>query len=65
MQENNEKSVIITLIVIIIMLSKKHNKSTQRDICGATISYNNKPRHVKSKKHSDVVYIQYNKFEMK
>ena len=47
------------------IVKQKHNKSTQCDICGATISWFNKPRHIKSKKHSDVVYIQYSKFEMK
>ena len=63
MQENNEKNLNNKASSNIV--KQKHNKTTQCDLCGATISYHNKPRHVKSKKHSDVVYIQFNKFEMK
>ena len=64
MQENNEnigdKKVNNNNIV-----KQTHNKITQCNICGARITWFNKARHIRSKKHSDVIYIQFNKFEMK
>ena len=63
MQENNE--TINDSKVNNNIVKQKHNKITQCNICGATISWFNKARHIRSKKHSDVVYIQFNKFEMK
>ena len=62
MQENNEK---ISDDKVNNIVKQKHNKITQCNICGARITWFNKARHIRSKKHSDVVYIQFNKFEMK
>ena len=62
MQENNEK---ISDNKVNNIVKQTHNKITQCHICGARITWFNKQRHLRSKKHSDVVYIQFNKFEMK
>ena len=61
MQENNEK---ISDNKVNNIVKQKHNKLTQCNIRGARITWFNKARHIRSKKHSDVVYIQFNKFEM-
>ena len=34
-------------------------------VCGASIAYCNYARHVKTKKHRDAEYIQFDKFEMR
>ena len=61
-QENNEN---ISDNKVNNIVKQKHNKITQCNICGARITWFNKARHIRSKKHSDVVYIQFNKIELK
>ena len=41
------------------------HKPTQCDICGACVSWFNKARHLRTKKHKDAVYVQFLKFEIK
>ncbi len=45
--------------------TKPNNTAIQCHVCGATITYFNKARHERSKKHKDSHYIQFVKFEMK
>ena len=44
---------------------KPNDKKIQCDVCGATITYYNRARHERSKKHQDCYYIQFVKFETK
>ena len=39
-------------------------KPRRCEICGAIVSYFNMTRHLKTKKHIDSVYIQFQKFEI-
>ena len=44
---------------------KKVLKNPRRcDICGGPVSYFNMTRHLKTKKHIDSVYVQFQKFEI-
>ena len=62
MQENNE-TISDTKVNDNIV---RQNIIRQLNAIYAVLRYHIiKPRHIVSKKHSDVVYIQFNKFEMK
>ena len=41
------------------------NKPPQCEVCGATITWLKKARHLRTKKHKDVLYINHTKFEIK
>ena len=39
------------------------NKPVQCDICGSMITYYSKARHVRTKRHKDMLYIYHDKFD--
>ena len=41
------------------------NKPSKCDVCGAAITWVNRARHLKTKKHNDAIYINHIKFEIK
>ena len=41
------------------------NKPSKCDVCGAAITWFNRARHLKTKKHIDATYVNYIKFEIK
>ena len=41
------------------------NKPSNCDVCGASITWFNRARHLKTKKHKDALYINHIKFEIK
>ena len=41
------------------------NKPSKCDVCGAAITWFNRARHLKAKKHIDATYVNYIKFEIK
>ena len=44
--------------------NKLLKKPRRCEICGAIVSYFNMTRHLKTKKHTDSVYVQFHKFEI-
>ena len=44
---------------------KMINKPSKCDVCGASITWFNRARHLKTKKHKDVLYANHIKFEIK
>ena len=40
------------------------NKPSKCDVCGASITWFNRARHLKTQKHKDAFYVSYNKFEI-
>jgi hypothetical protein len=45
--------------------TKTPNKPYQCEICGAITTYFNKARHLRTKRHNDMLYIHHNKFDIK
>ena len=41
------------------------NKPSKCDVCGASITWFNRARHLRAKKHKDAYYINHIKFEIK
>jgi len=41
------------------------NKPVQCDICGSMITYFNKARRLRTKRHKDMLYIYHEKFDIK
>ena len=51
-----------------LILSQKKptiNKPVQCDICGSMITYFNKTRHLRTKRHKDMLYIYHEKIDIK
>ena len=40
------------------------NKRSKCDVCGASITWFSRARHLKTQKHKDAFYANYNKFEI-
>ena len=41
------------------------NKASTGDVCGAAITWFNRARHLKTKKHNDAICVNHDKFEIK
>jgi len=41
------------------------NKQSKCDVCGASITWFNRARHLKTKKHKDASYVNHTKLEIK
>ena len=44
---------------------KTINKPSKCDVCGAAITWFHRARHLKTKTHSDAIYVNHDKFEIK
>ena len=62
MQENNDNPQDNNNIKV---KPKIINKPSKCDVCGASITWFNRARRQKTKKHKDAFYVNYNKFEIK